>query len=367
MTKCIFLTGGGTAGHTTLNISLQDELKKYFDKIVYVGSFNGIEKELISKKTNYEYKAVTTVKLDRKNLAKDIMIPFLLSKGIKESKKLIEEYKPVIIFSKGGYVGLPVTIAGKKLGVPIVCHESDLSMGLANKLTKMYAKVVCTNFEKTAKLGGKKCICTGMPLILSKLSKNDTKMKLGINTEKPVLLVTGGSLGAKAINDFVFDNLDKLTERFFVYHITGKNNSRVINCDSYKQIEFSNDMKTVFKACDFALSRAGANTCFELLANKILTIFVPLPKGTSRGDQIENAKYFEDEKLCVSIPQENLTISQVMSAFDYLQKNANSIKNNIKNSKISDGTSKIIDVLLKNQLKNQKLKSKKESAKKVKK
>lgn len=348
MKDCIFLTGGGTAGHTMLNINLQNELKKYFKKIVYIGSFNGIEKELVTQKTKYEYKSVTTVKLDRKNLTKDLAIPFLLFKGINESKKLIKEYNPSIIFSKGGYVGLPVTIAGKKLGIPVVCHESDLSMGLANKISKKYAQVVCTNFEKTAKIYGKKCKYTGMPIKISNLTKKEAKEKLGINSNKPILLILGGSLGAKAINEFVFGNLDSLTKNYFVYHITGKNNTREINAQDYKQISFSNDMPTVFKASDFAVSRAGANSCFELLANNILTIFVPLPKGSSRGDQIENAKYFEEKNLCKLINQSDLNINSILNSLDFLQKNTNFIKNNIKNAKITDGTQNILQIILEN-------------------
>ena len=177
MENCIILTGGGTAGHTTLNINLQDELKKHFKKIVYIGSINGIEKELVKNKTSYEYHSITTVKLERKNLMKNLSIPFLLSKGIKESKNIIKQYNPTIIFSKGGYVGLPVAIAGKKLGIPVICHESDLSMGLANKISKKYAKVICTNFEKTSLKNGKKCIYTGMPIKKKQYFKRKCKIK----------------------------------------------------------------------------------------------------------------------------------------------------------------------------------------------
>ena len=348
MKNCIFLTGGGTAGHTMLNINLENELKKYFNKIVYIGSHNGIEKELVTQKTNYEYKSVTTVKLDRKNISKDLAIPILLLKGIKESKRLIQEYNPSIIFSKGGYVGLPITIAGKKLKVPVICHESDLSMGLANKIAKKYAKVICTNFEKTAKVHGKKCKYVGMPLKISNLSQKEAQNKLNIKTNKPVLLVTGGSMGAKTINEFVYQNLTELTKNYFVYHIIGKNNTKEIFAENYMQIPFSNDMQTVFRASDYAISRAGANSCFELLANNILTIFVPLPKGISRGDQIENADYFEKKQLCKVVSQDKLNIENILNSLNYLQKNAIYIKNSIKNAKITDGTEKIIKLILEN-------------------
>ena len=148
--KTIILTGGGTAGHVTPNINLSDELKKHFSKIVYIGSENGIEKNLIKTQTDYEYKSIPTVKFIRKNLFKNLLLPFKLSKAIKQAKKILKEEKPSIVFSKGGYVGLPVVLAANKLKIPIVCHESDLTIGLANKIAIKHAKTICTNFKMTA-------------------------------------------------------------------------------------------------------------------------------------------------------------------------------------------------------------------------
>ena len=348
MKDCIILTGGGTAGHTTLNIKLQDELKKYFDKIVYIGSKNGIEKELIQKNTSYNYFSIETVKLERGKIFSNLKIPFKLTSAIKEAKKIIKEFNPSVIFSKGGYVGLPVTIAGKKLGIPVICHESDLTMGLANKLAKKYAKIICTNFEKTAKIDKKKCKYTGMPLILSKLSKNEAKEKLNIKTTKPILLVTGGSLGAKVLNEFVFNNIKELCKNFFVIHLTGKNNfNHSLKINNYLQFEFFNDMPTLFKASDFALSRAGANTCIELLSNNLLTILVPLSNKGSRGDQVENAKYLKEQNLCSLIYQSNLNMNSFNKEISYLEINSKIIIDNIKNSNIKDGTNAIISTILK--------------------
>ena len=348
MKDCIILTGGGTAGHTTLNIKLQDELKKYFDKIVYIGSKNGIEKELIQKNTSYNYFSIETVKLERGKIFSNLKIPFKLTSAIKEAKKIITEFNPSVIFSKGGYVGLPVTIAGKKLGIPVICHESDLTMGLANKLAKKYAKIICTNFEKTAKIDKKKCKYTGMPLILSKLSKNEAKEKLNIKTTKPILLVTGGSLGAKVLNEFVFNNIKELCKNFFVIHLTGKNNfNHSLKINNYLQFEFFNDMPTLFKASDFALSRAGANTCIELLSNNLLTILVPLSNKGSRGDQVENAKYLKEQNLCSLIYQSNLNMNSFNKEISYLEINSKIIIDNIKNSNIKDGTNAIISTILK--------------------
>lgn len=347
--NCIILTGGGTAGHVTLNINLKDELNKHFNKIVYIGSVAGIEKELITKNTNYEYHEISTCKLIRKKIFQNLKIPFVLLKAIKQAKKIIKQENPSIVFSKGGYVGLPVVIAAKKLNIPVVCHESDISMGLANKIAKKYATKICTNFSKTAEAEGSKCIYTGMPLKLSPLSKIQAKEKLKIKTNKPVLLVTGGSLGARAINNFVFENVNILTKNYYIVHLVGKNNlNKKIKNNDYMQIEFCNDMWTLFKAADYAISRAGANTIIELLSNHILTIFVPLPKTASRGDQIDNANYLERLGVSKTINQEELSLEKLQNLLEFLENNAQTIKNNIKIAKFEDGTKNIIDVILQN-------------------
>ena len=351
MENCIILTGGGTAGHVTLNINLEKELNKHFNKIVYIGSKTGIEKTLVKSNTNYIYEEITSTKLSRRKIFKNLEIPFKLFKAIKESKQFLKTHKPQIVFSKGGYVGLPVVIAAKQLKIPVVCHESDLTMGLANKLAKKYATKICTNFKSTAHKNGKKCLHTGMPLKLSKLTKLEAKTHLQIPSNKPVLLVTGGSLGAKSLNDFVFKNIESLTQTYYVLHLTGKNNlnKNIIHKD-YRQIEFSNDMWTIFKATDYAISRAGANTIVELLSNNILTIFVPLPKNNSRGDQIENAKHIESMGLAKTILQEDLELKKVQNCLNYLKNNSESIKTNIKNAKFEDGTQNIINVILQEKL-----------------
>ena len=346
----IVLTGGGTAGHVCPHINLSNELNKHFDKVIYIGSKNGIEKNLITSQTNYEYKSISTVKFIRRNIFKNILLPFKLSKAISEAKKILKESNPAIIFSKGGYVSLPVVIAGSKLNIPIICHESDITMGLANKIASKYATKVCTNFEITAKKNKNKFICTGSPLPLSNLSKSEAKEKLKIKTEKPILLVTGGSLGASTINELIFKNVDELTKKYFIIHLVGKGNinKKLKDKNSYKQIEFSNEMWTIFKATDYAISRAGANTILELLSNKIPTIFIPLPKGISRGDQIENAKYISSLGVSKTIFQEDLTIKKLQNELNFLEKDANSIKNQIKLQNFEDGTKKLIQLILEN-------------------
>lgn len=343
----IVLTGGGTAGHVFPNINLQTELKKHFSKIVYIGT-NGIEKKLISSLTNYEFKEINAVKLNRSKIFQNLFIPFKLSKSISAAKKILKKTKPDIVFSKGGFVGLPVTIAAHKLNIPVICHESDITMGLANKLSCKYATKVCTNFETTASKNPNKFICTGSPLRVSSLSKEEAKNKLDIKTDKPVLLITGGSLGAKAINELIFKLAKNLSKDYYIIHIVGKGNfNNKIKIKDYKQIEFSNDMWSIFKASDYAISRAGANTILELLANKIPTIFIPLPKGASRGDQIENAKFLEKNKLAKIIFQNELSEEKLQNTLKILEKEAKNIVLSIKKQNFEDGTNKIINEILK--------------------
>lgn len=347
MNKTIILTGGGTAGHVMVNINLENELKKHFSKIIYLGSENGIEKSLIKSKTSYDFISIPTVKFERKKILKSILIPFKLLSCVSKTKQILKSIKPDVIFSKGGYVGLPVVIAGKKLKIKTICHESDITMGLANKIAKNYANTICTNFEITAQKNGKKCVHTSMPLPLSNLSKIQAKEKLKIPTSKPCLLVTGGSLGARSINEFIFKNLNKLTEKFYVVHLVGNGNlNKNLSNNSYRQIEFENDMWTLLKATDFAISRAGANTIVELLANEILTIFIPLPSTVSRGDQIENAKYLAEKNLAKFILQEDLNLKKLQNLLNLIEKDSKNIKNNIKNANFKDGTKKIINLIL---------------------
>ncbi|MBQ8452110.1 MAG: undecaprenyldiphospho-muramoylpentapeptide beta-N-acetylglucosaminyltransferase [Clostridia bacterium] len=349
MNKTIVLTGGGTAGHVMVNINLSPYLKMNFNKIVYIGSKNGIEKNLITNQTNYEFKEISTVKLDRAKKLSNLLIPFKLLKSIYQAKKILKQIKPDIIFSKGGYVGLPVVIAGKKLKIPVVVHESDMSLGLANKLAKHYANVICTAFKKTA--DENKCIHTGIPLKISSLTKSEATQKLNIHTNKKILLILGGSMGAKSINDFIFKNINALTKKYYVIHIVGKNNiNKNIKNSNYKQIEFSNDLWSIYKATDIAISRAGANTIYELFANQIPTIFIPLPKNVSRGDQIENSLYFKNKHLCRVIFQENLNIKNLQNELEYIENEYNNLKNNLKLANFGDGTQNLIKIL--NQEKN---------------
>ena len=216
--KKIVLTGGGTAGHVYPALALCDKLKDY--EIHYIGS-SGMEKDILKKFPNIFYHEIPAVKLERKLTLRNFLIPFKLLKSIRCSKKVLKEISPNIIFSKGGFVAVPVAISASKLKIPVISHESDLSFGLANKIILHYCSCMCTSFEKTS-LGNKKCVYTGQP-IREKIF-NGNKNIIDFKNNKPYLLVLGGSLGAKFLNNLVFDNIENLTEIFNVIHICGKNN-----------------------------------------------------------------------------------------------------------------------------------------------
>ena len=335
----IVLTGGGTAGHVMPHLALKPLLDKYYTRVMYIGS-NGIEKDII-KKENIPYYEIDPVKLDRAHIFKNIKLPFKFIKSINDAKKILKEIKPDIVFSKGGYVALPVVIAAHKLKIPVVAHESDLSLGLANKISKLYAKAVCTSFKKTADKLGKKGYYTGSPLL------NRSK-PLTIHTTKPVLLVTGGSLGAMQINKIIWQAAPELAEKFYVIHQVGKNNiSSEIKIPDYHQIEFANNMDAIMRRADIVVSRAGSNTIFELAKNHKPMLLIPLPKGASRGDQIENAKYFNSMGYSKMLFQDALDEERLLLCVNNLYKDRNKYIYRLKNAKIPDGTKKIMQVILK--------------------
>ena len=303
----IVLTGGGTAGHVIPHLALLPYLKNDFDKIYYIGSKSGMEKEII-KKIGLKYYSVPCTKLVRKFTLKNFAIPFILFKGVRKAGKILDDLKPDVIFSKGGYVSLPVVIAAKKRKIPVIAHESDYSVGLANRISAKYCDKVLTAFPSAAK-SLKNGVHIGAPLknSLYSVNKADSLKLFGFSGKKPVLLITGGSLGAAAINSAARQALNKLLPDFDILHICGKGNSSGINKTGYKEIEFTDQMEKAFACADICVSRAGANTVFETASLKIPTLLIPLPKTVSRGDQILNAEYFQGLGLARVLYQENLT------------------------------------------------------------
>ncbi len=311
--KTIVLTGGGSAGHVTPNVALIPALLKSGYTIHYIGTETGIEHQLISGITEVTYHSVKSGKLRRYLDVKNLTDPFKVIAGTAQSVGLIRRLKPGVIFSKGGFVSVPVVIGGWLNRIPVLVHESDITPGLANKIATRFAKKVCTTFPETVHhFSSGRAIHTGTP-IREELFKGDAdrgRKLCGFSASKPVILVMGGSLGAVAINQSVRALLGKLTRRFQVVHICGKGriDSAFEHYPGYKQFEYVEDELThIMAMTDLVISRAGANSIYEFLALKKPSLLIPLPLSASRGDQILNAQSFESQGYSKVLPQEELT------------------------------------------------------------
>lgn len=343
--KKIIFTGGGTAGHIYPSLAIIEDLPKDYE-IHYIGG-KGMEKEIISKIPNIFYHQIDTVKLERKLTLKNLLIPFRLHKSIKQAKKIINEIKPNIIFSKGGYVAVPVVIAGAKQKIPVLSHESDLTIGLANKIILHYCKKMCVSFKETKKYN-KKCIYTGQPIRKNILQGDKNKIKFNsYNKNNPNLLIIGGSTGAKFINEKVWQNLDSLTQNFNVLHITGKQAKEQIKHNFYNQIQYSNNIGDCLDFADIILSRAGSGAINEFLALKKTMLLIPLSKKCSRGDQIDNAKLFTKEGFCEMLEEENYSDELLINLLNALYKNKQIYIKNMNQCVIPNTNQKIIDLILK--------------------
>lgn len=310
--KKIVLTGGGTAGHVTPNIALLPALKEAGFEPYYMGSYEGIEKKLIAD-FDVPYKGIATGKFRRYLDIKNLTDPFRVMKGYAEARKYLKELAPDVVFSKGGFVSVPVVRAAASLGIPCVIHESDMTPGLANKLCFPVASHVCCNFPETLQmLPEGKGVLTGSP-IRSELKEGNKLAGLtmcGFTTQKPVIMVVGGSLGAAAVNKAVRDALPRLLEDFQVVHLCGKDkiDNLLLTTPGYKQFEYvKGELKDLFAMADLVISRAGANAICELLALHKPNILIPLPARSSRGDQILNAKSFEAQGFSLVIDEDDLT------------------------------------------------------------
>ena len=341
----IILTGGGTAGHCTPNIALIPYLLKRFDEIYYVGSFSGIERKMVEKE-NITYFPITTVKLERKITPSNLTIPFKLLKGINDAEKIIKQIKPDLVFSKGGFVSVPLVIAAHKNKIPVICHESDYSFGLANKISLKYCDKMITSFPETAE-GVKKATYIGSPIRNNLINIKKDYSKFYFDGSKPVLLVFGGSLGSVAINKGIREGLDELLETFDIIHICGKKglDKKLKNKKGYFQTEFLFNISDALSITSVCVARAGANSLFELLSLKIPCVVIPIPKGISRGDQEQNALYFQKLGLITVLPQSALTGVSINTAVNSVYENRLQIKENFKNSPINDKSSIIASLL----------------------
>jgi len=309
--KRILLTGGGTAGHVTSNIALLPALQAKGYDIHYMGSFEGIEKKLIAD-FDIPYYGISTGKLRRYFDPKNFTDPFRVIAGFFEAKKIIKQIQPDVVFSKGGFVSVPVVRAAASLGIPCIIHESDMTPGLANKMCIPVATKICCNFPETLKeLPPEKAVLTGSP-IREELAKGDRLAGLdlcGFTANKPVIMVVGGSQGSAAVNEAVRSALPKLLRDFQVVHLCGKDkiDNLLLTTNGYKQFEYiKSEMKDIFAMADLVISRAGANAICELLSLKKPNILIPLPTTQSRGDQILNAHSFESQGFSIVIEEDYL-------------------------------------------------------------
>ena len=324
--KRIILTGGGTAGHVTPNIALLPRLRELQYDIHYIGSYNGIEKELIAKQ-QIPYHGISSGKLRRYFSLKNFTDPFRVLKGFNEANHLIKTLKPDVIFSKGGFVSVPVVIAGKRNHVPVIIHESDMTPGLANRISIPSAYKVCCNFPETLKaLPEDKAVLTGSPIRQELLTGDPEKARAfcGFTDNKPVILVIGGSLGATAVNQAVRAILPELLKEFQVIHLCGKGklDTSLSNLEGYVQFEYIQDeLRHLFALSDIVISRAGANAICELLALQKPNILIPLSASASRGDQILNARSFERQGFSKVLEEETLTNELLLKSIRELYEN----------------------------------------------
>lgn len=348
--KRIILTGGGTAGHVTPNIALLPRLKELGYDIQYIGSYTGIEKELIEP-FGIPYHGISSGKLRRYFSVQNFTDPFRVLKGFREAHKLIRQLKPDVIFSKGGFVSVPVVLAGNRCKVPVIIHESDMTPGLANKIAIPSAAKVCCNFPETLKsLPEGKAVLTGSPIRQELLSGNKIAAMdmCHFTSDKPVILVIGGSLGAVAVNNAVREALPELLKDFQIIHLCGKGkmDESLKDVEGYCQFEYiKNELRNLFALADIVISRAGANAICELLALHKPNLLIPLSANASRGDQILNARSFERQGFSLVLEEEQLTKETLLNAVKTLYENRTTFINSMKNSGQQDSIGTIIKLI----------------------
>lgn len=325
--RTILLTGGGTAGHVSLNQAIIPELKNMDYNVEYIGSKGGIENELIAEAfPDVKYHAISSGKLRRYFSMKNFTDPFRVGTGLMQALNVIRKTKPAAIFSKGGFVSVPVAMAGKMMSIPVIIHESDVTPGLANKIAMPFADHIFTVFRETLRyVPSEKSTCTGSVIRSELMDGSAAKGKEICNFENdlPVLMIMGGSQGSAVINDAIRSNLTELLKQFNVIHLCGKGNfdETLQTVPNYCQFEYVTDeLSHLLHMTDFVVSRAGSNSIFEFLALKKPMLLIPLSKLKSRGDQLLNADLFKRQGLAHVIEEEELTAVTFMAAMDQLRK-----------------------------------------------
>lgn len=346
--KRIVLTGGGTAGHVTPNLALIPKLEENQWDIHYIGSKSGIEKELIEE-TNIPYYPISSGKLRRYFDLKNFQDPFKVLKGIADAYFILKKLKPDVIFSKGGFVSVPVVIAGKLNKIPVLIHESDYTPGLANRIAVKFASKMFVTFPEAKKhLPKEKVMVTGSP-IREELLAGDRKRGLSFldfHENKPVITVMGGSLGSAKLNAVIRDNLDMLLKNYQIVHLCGKGNldESLMKRRGYQQFEYlSSELPDVVAATDFVVSRAGSNSIFEWLELKKPMLLIPLSKAASRGDQILNAQSFKKQGFAEVLEEEELTDESFLQSIHKLNQHRQQYIEAMNTKASSNGLGTILD------------------------
>ncbi|HEU4964193.1 MAG TPA: undecaprenyldiphospho-muramoylpentapeptide beta-N-acetylglucosaminyltransferase [Bacilli bacterium] len=348
--KKIVFTGGGSAGHVTPNLAIIPKLQERGWDVEYIGSLNGIEKQIIED-FGIPYHGIASGKLRRYFDLKNFKDPFRVLQGLFQAYAVLRRIKPQIVFSKGGFVSVPVIVAAWLNKIPVIIHESDMTMGLANKLSAPFAGKVCVTFpEAKQHFAADKAVHTGSPIREAVLQGDARQGRalLGFDTSKPVLLVMGGSLGSEKINKAIIGNLQALTEQFQIVHICGKGNidKGLTDVKGYRQFEYiSGELPDVFATVDLFVSRAGSNAIFEFLALRKPNVLIPLSRQASRGDQILNARSFEKMGYSRVLMEEELNKETLISAIQETYHRRHTYEANMKNSPVQDAVQTIVQLI----------------------
>ncbi|BDV05377.1 TPA: undecaprenyldiphospho-muramoylpentapeptide beta-N-acetylglucosaminyltransferase [Staphylococcus aureus] len=355
MTKIAF-TGGGTVGHVSVNLSLIPTALSQGYEALYIGSKNGIEREMIeSQLPEIKYYPISSGKLRRYISLENAKDVFKVLKGILDARKVLKKEKPDLLFSKGGFVSVPVVIAAKSLNIPTIIHESDLTPGLANKIALKFAKKIYTTFEETLNyLPKEKADFIGATIRedLKNGNAHNGYQLTGFNENKKVLLVMGGSLGSKKLNSIIRENLDALLQQYQVIHLTGKGlKDAQVKKSGYIQYEFvKEDLTDLLAITNTVISRAGSNAIYEFLTLRIPMLLVPLGLDQSRGDQIDNANHFADKGYAKAIDEERLTAQILLQELNEMEQERTRIINNMKSYEQSYTKEAIFDKMIKDAL-----------------
>lgn len=352
----IVLTGGGSAGHVIPHLALLPFYRQKNWQVSYIGT-NGIEKKIIEGQgkngdQKIPFLEIKAGKLRRYFSVKNFTDIFNLAFGFLQSLYYLKKIRADVVFSKGGFVSVPVAMAARIWNIPVITHESDLTPGLANRIIARFASKILYSFPESGRYMPKdRSLWVGSPLRqeLAQGNKEQGLQFCGFELEdhRPIILVMGGSLGAQRLNDVLEKSLDVLLKQFRVIHITGEGKGHPIDKKGYQSFEFvGEELKDIFAVTDLVVSRSGSNAIFEFLNLKKPMLLIPLVKG-SRGDQVKNAETFKARGWAEILPEDKLSAESLVAAVEQLWEQRETVLRQMDDGSRS-GTAaqeKIIDIL----------------------